>query len=160
MAPSRTDPLYNRVNPQLDDVYQLGKELMNRSRNAVGSTHKGGTEDRRFRAFYGISALSALDTWERLQAQNLTPAGGKFLHLLWTLLFFKLYGVEADVCAHAGGRYGAIDPKTLRKWIWPMVDALEELQYSVVSMSSIPTIVYFLHMITDTSWLSPFLDML
>jgi hypothetical protein len=133
MAPSNSDPLYNIVNPQLVDVFRLGKELMNRSRNPLGSMHKGGTEDRRFREFYGVSAGTALDTWNRLSEQDLTPAGGKFIHLLWTLMFFKLYGIETDLCAHAGGIYGAIDKKTFRKWTWPMAEALAELEYSVVS---------------------------
>lgn len=106
---------------------------MNRSRNALGSVHKGGTEDRRFRQFFGVSATVALDTWDRLQGEDLTPEGGKFLHLLWTLMFFKLYGIESDLCAHAGGVYGAIDPKTYRRWIWPMARALAELEYAVVS---------------------------
>lgn len=132
MAPSKSDQLYNIVNPQIDDVFRLGKELMNRSRNTLGSIHKGGNEDRRFREFYGVSAITVLATWDRLQEEDLTPAGGKFIHLLWTLLFFKLYGTETDLCAHAGGVYGAIDPKTFRRWTWPMAHALAELEYFVI----------------------------
>lgn len=132
-----TDPLYNVVNPHLNDVYRLGKELMNRSRNAIGSTHKGGDEDRRFRSFYGISAETVLDTWGRLGNENLVPPNSRFLHLLWTLILFKLYGVETDLCAHAGGSYGAVDPKTFRKWCWPMAEALAELEYSVVSETTL-----------------------
>ena len=130
-----SDPLYNILNPQLNDVFRLGKELMNRSRNTLGSTHKGGTEDRRFRSFYGISAITAIDVLGRLEGEDLVPAGGggRFLYLLWTLMFFKLYSVETELCAHAGGAYGAVDPKTFRKWCWPMAHALAELEYSVVS---------------------------
>ena len=138
MAPSKSDQLYNIVNPQIDDVFRLGKELMNRSRNTLGSIHKGGNEDRRFREFYGVSAITVLATWDRLQEEDLTPAGGKFIHLLWTLLFFKLYGTETDLCAHAGGVYEAIDPKTFRRWTWPMAHALAELEYFVVSELQTP----------------------
>jgi hypothetical protein len=127
------DPLYNTVNPTLNDVFRLGKELMNRSARPLGGTVKGGTEDRRFCSFFGISAHSVHDTWSRLEIEGLIPPGGIFLHLLWALLFMKTYSVEAELCAHAGGRYGAVDPKTFRKWMWPMVHALEGLEYTVVS---------------------------
>ena len=46
----------------------------------------------------------------------------------------KLYRTEPDMCANAGGSCGAIDPKTFRKWLWPFLDALIDLQYKVVSI--------------------------
>ena len=47
-------------------------------------------------------------------------------------MFMKLYETEADMCANAGGLEGSINPKTLRKWVWPFMDALAELEYTVV----------------------------
>ena len=127
------DPLYVIDDPNVEDAHRLGTELMMRSRNTLGTIHKGGTEDRRFRQFFGISATSAVDTWGRMKENELIPDGGKFLHLLWALMFFKTYSVDTVLCSHAGGIYGAIDPKTFRKWLWPMVYAISELEYSVVS---------------------------
>ena len=47
----------------------------------------------------------------------------------------KLYETEGDMCANAGGLEleGSIDPNTLHKWVWPFMDALAELEYTVVS---------------------------
>ena len=37
------------------------------------------------------------------------------------------------MCANTGGSCGAVDSKTLKKWVWPFIDGLAELPYKVVS---------------------------
>jgi hypothetical protein len=132
MARSKTDPTY--FDPiTIRDVHIMGKEMMNRGKKRLGKFKKGGTEDRRFRDFFGTFAACALDSWHRLHHFQLTPGGGRFYHLLWALMFMKIYGKEADLCAHAGDTSGLVDPKTYRKWVWPFVEALAEMEYNVVS---------------------------
>ena len=55
------------------------------------------------------------------------------VHLLWALYFMKVYPKEGTACATAGGSGGAIDPKTLRKYVWPIILGLADLEPNVVS---------------------------
>ena len=63
----------------------------------------------------------------------LLPNDGQILHLLWALFFMKCYPTEEPACAAAGGQRGAVDPKTLRKYIWPFIVAIADLESHVVS---------------------------
>lgn len=130
MAPSKSDPRYNNDNPQINDVYLLGKEMMNRAGRRLGKLSAGGPEDRRLRSFFGVGVVVLLDGWVRMKEQDLIPVGGMFFHYLWALMFMKIYSTEAAMCGHAGG----VDPKTFRKWIWPFIYALSDLEYTVVSV--------------------------
>jgi hypothetical protein len=64
----------------------------------------------------------------------LVPDKGEIIHLLWTLFFFKAYPKQSSACSAAGGSSGAIDPKTWRKYIWPFVYAIADLESIVVSL--------------------------
>ena len=59
---------------------------------------------------------------------------GQISHLLWALYFMKCYPTEETACVAAGGHAGAIDPKTLRKYIWPFIEAITNLEPYVVSV--------------------------
>ena len=48
-------------------------------------------------------------------------------------MFLKLYGVEQDMCMHAGGTWGAGAQETFQIWVWPFNEALAELQYHVMN---------------------------
>ena len=130
MAPSRSDPRFVNDSPTVYDFYDLGKEMMNRAGRNLGTLSVGGPEDRKFRSFFGEGVTIILLAWNMMQAQELIPHGGLVIHYLWALMFMKIYSSETALCAHAGG----VDPKTFRKWIWPFILALAELEYTVVSL--------------------------
>ena len=133
MAPDPRNIAIHANPTTVTSVHRLGKLFMNRGPQKLGKLGKNSPEDTRFRAFYGASANAVLDAWNKLTLHALVPKGGWFFHLLWALMFMKLYGTESDMCANASGTCGAVDPKTLRKWVWPFIKALAELQYKVVS---------------------------
>ena len=54
--------------------------------------------------------------------------GAKAFHLLWALMFLKLYAAECVLASIA-----AVNEKTYRKWAWAFVDALADLHTQVVS---------------------------
>ena len=118
---------------------------MNREHHHLGKLGRRTPEDERFRLFYGASSHTTMDAWIRLNRRDLVPVGGYFFHLLWALIFLKLYPKEGAMCALAGGPEGAIDPKTLRKWIWPFIDGLAELDVYVVSAFFIWVVVLLIH---------------
>ena len=51
------------------------------------------------------------------------------------------------MCGHAGG----VDLKTFRKWIWPLICALADLEYTVVSLIMMGTKIFLLFDLTKTN---------
>ena len=79
----------------------------------------------RFRAHFGTSPEICAVLWEMLDP----IFGGLPKHLLWALMFLKLYCAESVMRTLAGG----VHEQTFRKWAWTYIDAISELQYKVVS---------------------------
>ena len=87
------------------------------------------TEDRDFRELFGCPLSVAGEVWDMLRNKILLPENGMPYHLLWALMFMKVYGKEKTLCILAG----RIDKKTFRKWAWLFVIAMAGLESSVVS---------------------------
>jgi hypothetical protein len=64
-----------------------------------------------------------------MSTQDVVPDGGKIEHLLWTLMFLKLYSKQASLCSLAGG----VDKETYRTWCWRFIEAIVVLEHYVVS---------------------------
>ena len=73
--------------------------------------------------------------WKMMNEYDFIPPEGEINHLLWTLHFLKAYPKQGTVCSTAGGSCGAIDPKTLRKYMWPFIHAIAALEPAVVSFN-------------------------
>jgi hypothetical protein len=86
-------------------------------------------ELRRFKAFFGMKPARASEVWSLLIGHNLMPPKAQPMHLLWALLFLKLYGTE-DVNAGMIGH----DESTIRKWVWLLVKAMHDLSKILVSI--------------------------
>ena len=65
--------------------------------------------------------------WNRGELKD-GPVGGTIAHLLWTLLFLKMYGTVDTM-----SRICKVDPVTYRKWTWLFLEKIAELHYTVVS---------------------------
>jgi len=94
------------------------------------------SDDRRFREFFGASVLVVMALWNLLVDTDLLPENGQIVHLLWTLYFFKVYPKQNVACSAAGGTRGAVDPKTFRKYVWPFVSAISDLEQIVIDFES------------------------
>jgi hypothetical protein len=66
--------------------------------------------------------------WNLLIKHLLLPNEAQIVHLLWALFFMKIYAKQKETCGAAGGQMGAINPETLRKYIWLMIKALAGLE--------------------------------
>lgn len=73
--------------------------------------------NRRFRAIYGISARVCALIWDLIVRE--VPSNADPHHLLWGLMFLKIYGSEPVSAAIV-----RVDGKTMRKWHWIIVAAL------------------------------------
>ena len=110
MALSRINP--NCQNPMVvDKVYMMGKDMMNKGQQKLRNLGPGRSEDHQFREMFGLKAPAALDAWDRLLAHNLVPSEGMFFHLLWALMFMKIYAVEVGLYANMVGSDGTTEPK-------------------------------------------------
>jgi len=79
----------------------------------------------RFVSYFCCGYQLCLLLWRTLKRQSIIPRGDSFdrKHLLWTLLFLKLYNtnlVMADMCK--------CDVKTFRKQVWEGVEFLVALK--------------------------------
>lgn len=115
----------------IDEFYMMAKEVQRRSGQKINTAD---TEDRRFRDFFGVGVHVAIITWTLLLEHDLLPEAATIPHLLWAMYFLTCYPLQEEGCAAAGdAEKGAIDPKTWRKYIWPMIYALADLESVVVS---------------------------
>jgi hypothetical protein len=64
-----------------------------------------------------------------MSTHDVVPYGGKIEHLLWALMFLKLYSKQASLCSLAGG----VDKETYRTWCWRFIEAIVVLEHYVVS---------------------------
>ena len=88
------------------------------------------TFDRRFRSHFGTTPSICTIIWERLDPYHtieLEYRGVKVKHLLWALMFMKMYCAE-----HIHASLAGVDEKTFRKWSWIFIDAIAGLEYEVV----------------------------
>ena len=94
---------------------------------------KADTIERRFRSLYGLSPdITAIlrhrlvDAKERGDLE--LPSNSQPYHLLWALLFMKLYNNE-----HMNAHVTGVDIKTFRKWSWILIEAIADLYDNMVS---------------------------
>ena len=90
------------------------RDIQNRTSQSVGTA---AMEDRWFRSLFGVRIKIVQKVWLLLWEDGLCPKESKSNHLLWTLYFLKVYPREAPSCSAVGGSKGAINPKTLWKWV-------------------------------------------
>ena len=88
--------------------------------------------NRRFRSIFGCSSKICSILWEFLAMHGsiTTKKGSSPKHLLWALLFLKLYSTESTHAAMVGG----IDEKTYRKWVWLVLEDVKKIKKLVVSL--------------------------
>jgi hypothetical protein len=81
------------------------------------------TNERRFRSMFGVPIEVVPALWLSCCEDERGVQGGKPRHLLWALLFLKLYS-----CEHVSAAMCRCDEKTYRKWAWIYVDKLADLK--------------------------------
>lgn len=103
------------------------------ARDTLGINDKTWTaqrDDATFRAFLGAPIAVITDIWNRIEANLDTGAMPK--HLLWMLVFIKVYSTELVHCSIVGW----IHPQTYRKWTWYMLEKVAELKHTVIKLDN------------------------
>jgi hypothetical protein len=109
-----------------EDFLQHGRIMMGRHKNVATAN-----EVTRFHSMFGTSPEICSLLWDHVDPLSTMPNGVQDAHLLWGLMFLKLYAAESVHCALAGG----VDEKTFRKWCWTFVYAIADLAPDFVSLN-------------------------
>lgn len=78
------------------------------------------TAKRRFASHFGASAQVVSYIWSEINQQN--PEKVRQVHLLWALLFLKVYSAEAVLAGMV-----KVNEKTFRTWVWIVLGKLSSL---------------------------------
>ena len=85
-------------------------------------------KDRTFNSFFGTTLHITYLLWCLLDVENEGPEGATVLHLLWALMFLKVYAT-VDVLS----RISKVNPVTFRKWTWDLVFRIAGLHHDLAS---------------------------
>jgi hypothetical protein len=118
--------------PDAAFILHKGMVLMNRENK--GSLQ---TASRRFHEVFGCSIPVAVEVWKRVDPWSCVSKDATVEHLLWALMFLKLYAKESTLSTLAGG----VDEKTFRKWNWMFIGAISGLESVTVRILLIVVIV-------------------
>jgi len=101
---------------------------------AISNRHRQGSvfiQEQRFKAHFGVTPGRCEQIWCLLQHHphaKILIRNARPIHLMWTLLFLKLYNSDTVLSGMAG-----CDEKTFRKWKWTFVNAIASMRKKVVS---------------------------
>jgi hypothetical protein len=121
------------MNISQDAVDAIEEAARDTTRWPKGKLWESHDFDRRFLALFGASPIVVAELWERIEpsinGDEVRFHCAKRKHLLWALVFLKVYGVnEYANCAIVGWP----DVKTFRVWSWYFVEKLFDLQDDVI----------------------------
>ena len=117
--------IFSRISSEI-----LSKELI--VQDVVHGNNLRGAQEN-FRAFFGTTVQMCAILWKQLNDHSFLPERShQHKHLLWALMFLKIYGTEHVMVKLAGCK----SEKTFRKWTNVYIIALSNLTSSVVSSSA------------------------
>jgi hypothetical protein len=85
----------------------------------------------RFRSCFGASIGVVLDIWNRVEP-ILDQRGAEPKHLLWALVFLKVYSTEEIHCSIVGWPHC----HTFRKWSWYFIQKIADLKDSIIILDN------------------------
>ena len=107
-----------------DEVYNLSRFV-----DDGGDRELTKTDKNRFVTYFGVSSEICSLVWDMLDPHENMPKGVEPKHLLWGLLFVKVYFKELVLA----GMVGCPDEKTFRKWSSLFVYHISWLEPEIVS---------------------------
>ena len=115
--------------PSLVIFYYTPKDIQNWHKKPMGSET---TKDQRFCGFFGCKAAVVVNVRGSICPVWPPCTTRTNIQLLCSLFFLKCYPTETQACTATCGHKGSIDPKMLRKFIWPFIKAKVSLEPFVV----------------------------
>ncbi len=110
-----------RVHPKL--FFQKGMSFAERGPEFTAANYS------RFRSHFGTSPGVCSILWDHIQPTLALDLQATFSHLLWALMFLKVYSSESVLA----GKCNAVDEKTYREKVRPIVEAIAKIKPKIVS---------------------------
>lgn len=85
----------------------------------------------KFRACFGAPSGVVADMWNRIEP-TIDESGAHPKHLLWALVFLKVYSTEEIHCSIVGWP----STRTFRKWSWYFVKKISDLEEEVIRLEN------------------------
>ena len=111
-----------------DSIEEVAKETLSWPDNKKWDTTD---KDDRFRSCFGAPSRVVAELWNRIEPTVDEP-GAHPKHLLWALVFLKVYSTEEVHCAIVGWP----STRTFRKWSWYFVRKISELKDDVIRLEN------------------------
>ena len=89
----------------------------------------------KFRALFGVTPEICTNIWDEIM--DTVPPGGKPIHLMWALLFLKVYGTGT-----VNSELTGVTPRTFRKWSWAFVRLMAHMKSVSISSTIFSTVIY------------------
>ena len=89
-------------------------------------------KDRRFRSCFGASSRVVAELWNCITQQEVEEPGSELKHLLWALIFLKVYATMEIHCSIVGWPCA----KSFAKWSWYFVEKLANLKDKFISLEN------------------------
>jgi hypothetical protein len=87
--------------------------------------------ERDFRSLFGVAPEVCEYVWNHLSRHGWKPPRTRPKHLLWTLLFLKVYATEGLLAFMA-----QTSRKTFRKWVWLLLPLIADMAPFVVRIQN------------------------
>lgn len=94
--------------------------------------------DKTFRSFFGCPPSVGAQVWNKIMPSIDRSKSSEYRtaqpkHLLYGLLFLKVYGTSEDVHCRI---VGWVDRQTFRKWSWYFIEKIHDLEYDVIKLDN------------------------
>lgn len=107
--------------------FSLGMRIVSKDCFAGSHQRCPRVQRERYHAFFGASPYVCSLLWAYLASSGSLDSACVPKHLLWCLLFLKTYATEHVLAVIVGA-----DEKTVRKWVWYLIEELGDLYDDLV----------------------------
>ena len=115
-----------------DEFLEFGDSIINRAHSGKGSR---GISNIRYLRHFGIDQFLTAEVWDTIFVKRSTKISTTLriqpYHLLWALLFLKIYATESVLATMTGS-----DEKTFRKYVWNILEIICASRFEFVSIES------------------------
>jgi hypothetical protein len=114
-----------------DTLFHAARDIHYRMFCRIGMA---GMENCHFCNFFGANMSIVSTVWDMLVASGLRLKKSCAKNLVWALYFVNVYPKQSLGCLVVGGSMGAVNPNTMRKWVWQFIENKADLADEVVSL--------------------------
>ena len=113
------------ANFSVNTLYEIARKMLDMDKPKAG-------DDKAFRSFFGAPIQLIHVLWNRIVAQAPLKANAHPKHLLWALMFLKVYAVGPVLRALCGWP----SEGNHREWVWYFVGRIDDLRPDIIRLDN------------------------